>query len=489
MDIKLFLQQAEKAIKDKDIDKAKSIYTYILKNDPTNFIANTQMGIFNILSNSLDEGLEFLKTALNGNQNRGEAWTNYIKYLLRAKMYKEAQEIIKEGKLKGLHGVILDQLETISLFVNDSTFPEERKKFISYFLEGKYKELLGLESSFNSKFSNEAIFHYLIAVSLIQIGSNENSINRLKKSINLNSDLVDSYRILIPLLVEINSTTEVKEYRKRYLKLKSKDVNTKSDIIEVIDMYFDKLDKQNGVTTFFDNAVKSHIEGNNVENVDYCKIFESSNEAKNNRFISYSDRVLCTNNKRQINGLPLILSQGTHSLMKWKEFELYKTANDISIYTMILNEIKPEIIIELGSGSGGSAIWMADISRALGFKPHIFSYDINKPDLEYEGIDFIEFDINKLDINEGFPLLNSLNNKRKLIIEDAHVNLSTVFNTLDILLSIGDYFMIEDSSNKQKYISQFIKDKPEKYKVDQFYLDFFGINMGCFIDSIFKVFS
>ena len=155
---------------------------------------------------------------------------------------------------------------------------------------------------------------------------------------------------------------------------------------------------------------------------------------------------------------------------------------------MLLNEVRPEIIIELGSGNGGSAVWMADICKSLGLDYHIFSYDINKPNVNYEGIEFIEFDLNNIEENNVLPLYDLLNRKRKLIIEDAHVNVLSVLNTLDHFISKGDYLIIEDSDSKQKEITQFMESKSDKYKVDQFYLDFFGINMTCSIDSIFKVF-
>jgi len=48
--------------------------------------------------------------------------------------------------------------------------------------------------------------------------------------------------------------------------------------------------------------------------------------------------------------------------------------------------------------------------------------------------------------------------------------------------------IVEDSDSKQKHIEEFTKKEPQKFMVDQYYLDFFGTNMTCSIDSIFKVF-
>ena len=64
---------------------------------------------------------------------------------------------------------------------------------------------------------------------------------------------------------------------------------------------------------------------------------------------------------------------------------------------MLITELKPNIIIEIGSGEGGSAIWLADTMKILGLEPRVYSYDINKPSINYTGVNFFQFDLNNLD--------------------------------------------------------------------------------------------
>ncbi len=309
-----------------------------------------------------------------------------------------------------------------------------------------------------------------------------------RKAIKLNPDFPESYEVLSSILKNYQNDNESIKYKKKYLNLKAQNLNTKSNIKDVIDLFSKKIISQDGIPTFFDNAVSNHIINRNSNNIDYSYIFESAIKSRDNRFISYQERKEITQNKRQVHGLPFLISQGTHSLIKWKEYDLYKTANDIVIYSMIINEVRPEIIVELGSGNGGSAVWMADVCKSLGFDYHIFSYDVKKPGFKYNDITFVDFDINTLDIDEGLPLLHSLNNKRILMIEDAHVNVSSVLDTVNKFLKSGDYLIVEDSDSKQKHIEEFTKKEPKKFMVDQYYLDFFGTNMTCSVDSIFKVF-
>ena len=116
---------------------------------------------------------------------------------------------------------------------------------------------------------------------------------------------------------------------------------------------------------------------------------------------------------------------------------------------MLITELKPNIIIEIGSGKGGSAIWLADMMKILGLEPKVYSYDINKPNINYPGVNFFKFDINNLNNKEEFPKSEEWTGV-KLVIEDAHVNIPTVLNTIDNKLNKGDYFIVEDGDIKQK---------------------------------------
>lgn len=189
---------------------------------------------------------------------------------------------------------------------------------------------------------------------------------------------------------------------------------------------------------------------------------------------------------RLFDGLPFNSSQGIHSLIKWKEHSLYKTSFDLVLYWMIMQNVKPDIIIELGSGDGGSAIWLADMACALGLDTHVYSYDINKPKLNHERVTFIEYDLLKIGQHSKPPCWEFFLGK-KILIEDAHVNVKNVLTTFDNVLSKDDYLIIEDSDSKQEIIRDFAGKREPKYKLDQFFLDFFGTNITCSKNSIFKV--
>ncbi|HIL27054.1 MAG TPA: hypothetical protein EYG21_06690 [Nitrospinaceae bacterium] len=249
-----------------------------------------------------------------------------------------------------------------------------------------------------------------------------------------------------------------------------------------------KLKRQGNVHTFFDKFVDiaGIKEENETVSSAVLNLWEQLLNSKSNRFSSYENRSKgncpLSSTKRTIIDQDLLMSQGTHSLIKWKDLDLYKTAYDLVIYWMLISELKPKTIIEYGSGSGGSAIWLADISSAMGLDTNVISYDINPPNVTHPKVDFVG-----LDLEQNFEILEQWRGK-KLVIEDAHVNVKEVFLETDLRLREGDYLIIEDSEGKQSEITDFISDAKNTYKVDNFYLDFFGRNTTCCVDSIFKVF-
>ena len=243
-----------------------------------------------------------------------------------------------------------------------------------------------------------------------------------------------------------------------------------------------KTSTQDDTMTFYDNIVWDAQFDNSLESQEVRFNLDFVLESKKNRFCSHVERIKRTDNEQRIHHTELNHSQGTHSLISWKGLSLYKTAYDLVIYSMLISELQPNIIVEYGSGSGGSAVWMSDIAIAHGLDTKVFSYDLKKPNHKHKNIDFIECDLtHKMDFNWG--------KGRKMVFEDAHVNIVELLLQTDRNLESGDYLIVEDSGNhyKQESISQFLDEAKNRYEVDQYYLDFFGKNTGSCIDSIFKV--
>jgi cephalosporin hydroxylase len=215
---------------------------------------------------------------------------------------------------------------------------------------------------------------------------------------------------------------------------------------------------------------------NHIQNLD-AEIQKSKNE----RFTSFSIR-------KQRNLLPVdffsvILSQGTHSTNSWKGYPLYKSVFDLGIYSEIIQEIKPDTIVEFGSGNGSSAIWFSDVCQSLGLNTKVVSYDIQKVNQQNPNVSFIQQDLrNKIVGTEMWE-------GKKILIEDCHVNTYSIIDQCDKHLNSGDYLVIEDSNEltKRNVIDQFMSLREDKYVVDNYYIDFYGTNMTSCQNSIFKI--
>jgi cephalosporin hydroxylase len=55
-----------------------------------------------------------------------------------------------------------------------------------------------------------------------------------------------------------------------------------------------------------------------------------------------------------------------HHLMTYRGVPCIKCPFDYVIYQMILNEVRPDLIIEVGTNCGGSALYLADILENIG---------------------------------------------------------------------------------------------------------------------------
>ena len=338
---------------------------------------------------------------------------------------------------------------------------------------------------------NYADAHNNLGVIFRKKGEYQKAKECFEKAIEINPNYANPYYNLAATSLKLEDVKSYNTYLVKFYQLKSIGIISNANLDNVIPKLVKKLHDQNGIPTFFDNNVISQLISKNKPTSDFCDIFEKGQLSIENRFVTYPERI---KNFSKIpttdilfDGLPLLTSQGAHSLIKWKEQTIYKTTFDLTIYSMLLQEVRPEVIIELGSGSGGSAIWLADTAAAIGLDTHIYSFDINKPLIDHKKVTFIQYDLNDINKSNKPPCWELFKGK-KIIIEDAHVNLKNILHLFDTILKKDDYLIIEDSDQgKQSIISNFMNEKKYKYKVDQFFLDFFGRNITCCMNSIFKL--
>ena len=199
------------------------------------------------------------------------------------------------------------------------------------------------------------------------------------------------------------------------------------------------------------------------------------NIRKQNRFVLFQDRPSTSH-------IPIdsfLLSQGVKDCITWRNSRLGKSIYDFALIPMIIWENKPATILEIGSGEGASAIWMADICKSYNLSTYVYSMDIDPPDISYDGVTFYKGDIQN--VNTIFSI-KMLAPHPWLVIEDAHVNVNGVMEYFTKQMYEGDYLIIEDSRGKK---GSTLKVPPE-LKVDAYYCDYFGRNATSAVNTILR---
>jgi cephalosporin hydroxylase len=176
------------------------------------------------------------------------------------------------------------------------------------------------------------------------------------------------------------------------------------------------------------------------------------------------------------------MSQGMIDCLHWKGMPLLKTVYDFSLYPMMLWQLKPRTIFELGSGSGASAVWLSDLCKLHDLETPIYSVDLKRPDIEYDNITFLAGDSRDLGSVFTPEMLGAPH--PWLVLDDAHADVAGVLKFFHNHLKAGDYVLIEDSPTLLGEVGRFIEQHPQNYKVDTFYTDFFGRNATSANDSI-----
>ncbi len=204
------------------------------------------------------------------------------------------------------------------------------------------------------------------------------------------------------------------------------------------------------------------------------------------RFVSYRTRRAedRAGPASEIAGRALIMSQGTTACLTWQGRPLFKTAYDFALVPMLLAELRPRTVLEIGSGTGASARWMADMMRASDLDGVVHSVDVNPVAETYPRVQFRAGDCRVPETLFDIELLRQAPHPW-LVSEDAHVNVHDVLARMSDFLVPGDYLIVEDSAGKRDDLDRFMTTRDDQYRVDTQYTDFFGRNATCAENAIF----
>lgn len=265
---------------------------------------------------------------------------------------------------------------------------------------------------------------------------------------------------------------------------------------------------QSGITTYFDVLLQRILDGlfasEDVHRWDVMRQAPAGSEGAariadlrwfkdfidgkgHERFVAYGDRreEEYVRRETEIGSLELYMSQGTTECLTWKGYPLFKCAYDFALMPMLIAELRPATVFEIGSGNGSSARWLADLLRVHDNAAPVYSVDTRAVTERVAGVTFLAG-------NSASPasLFDAALLTRAahpwLVVEDAHVNVEGVLAFLDQWLTAGDYVVVEDSRVNVGELEGFFEAHGERYRVDTHYTDFFGRNATSASNSIIR---
>lgn len=190
-----------------------------------------------------------------------------------------------------------------------------------------------------------------------------------------------------------------------------------------------------------------------------------------------------------------------HFNVKYKGVPAIKCPFDYVLYQMLLWQVKPDLVIEIGTNKGGSTLYLADLLRLIG-KGEIHTIDLpdNQEDSSLRSHPQIKI-YKEGYLNYDTTILSGFENI--LVIEDGshtYEDSLAALNKFAPLISKDSYFIIEDgivtelgrekefNGGPQKAISEFLI-KNKSFTVDRKYCDFFGPNTTFNVNGYLKKIS
>lgn len=176
-----------------------------------------------------------------------------------------------------------------------------------------------------------------------------------------------------------------------------------------------------------------------------------------------------------------------HHQVTYRGVPCIKCPFDYVMYQMILQELQPDLLIEIGTNYGGSALYMADIMDKIGNgQLHTIDIDDRSYPLtkQHSRIQFFHTGWEDYDINlvKGY--------KKIMVIDDAsheYKNTLAAIEKFCSLVSVGSYLIVEDGiidalgqtklykGGPVKAIKEFLPMHPE-FEIDYRWINMFGEN-------------
>ncbi|HEV2070486.1 MAG TPA: CmcI family methyltransferase [Acidimicrobiales bacterium] len=130
----------------------------------------------------------------------------------------------------------------------------------------------------------------------------------------------------------------------------------------------------------------------------------------------------------------------------WMGVKALKNPLDAWIYQEILHEVRPDVVVELGSAAGGGTLYLAHLLEIIG-NGVVVSVDIDRSDFQAQHSRIITITGHSTAPETLAEVRRLCEGKRVLVIHDADHHMDQVVKDMRAyapLVSVGSYFIVED---------------------------------------------
>jgi len=186
-----------------------------------------------------------------------------------------------------------------------------------------------------------------------------------------------------------------------------------------------------------------------------------------------------------------------HYNVTYRGIPMQKNPFDYLLYQMLINDVKPDLIIEIGSYNGASALYYSDLLDLIGngiihsidIEDHVHQLAKQKSNIKFFTTGYQNYDLN---CAKEF-------NKILVIADGSHKydDVLGALNKFAPIVSLNSYFVIEDgiinalkmqknfNGGPLKAINKFLIES-NNFIIDRKYCDFFGKNATFNVDGFLK---
>jgi cephalosporin hydroxylase len=184
--------------------------------------------------------------------------------------------------------------------------------------------------------------------------------------------------------------------------------------------------------------------------------------------------------------------QGGTLTYDYKGIMTAKNPFDLALYDLLISRLRPRTVIEIGTGNGGSSIWIADHLSIHGIDGIVHSMDIVKrTPPAHPRVELHLGDARKIEAVFSDDWLDR-QARPLLVIDDGDHSYTSVLKILDYFgprMTTGEYVIVEDGSADDlglshkldggplRAIREYLSRSTALFAMDRSYCDFYGRNV------------